>query len=88
MRAPLSPRYEAVAFLIWRFASKRGWRVTQAQIAAGIGEDVDTVCKVAGMKGWQGRTLGGDREYRRELARTMIAQRNRARKRASMRGPH
>jgi hypothetical protein len=44
--------HEARAFVIWRYASPRGWLVTRNELAAETGVPYHYVCTIVKERGW------------------------------------
>ncbi|WP_422073944.1 hypothetical protein [Tranquillimonas rosea] len=64
----MSPRVEAVAFMVWRHCEPIGWDCTLAEAAAAIGETTRAVGHACKEKGWTHRFRTSATDYRAPLA--------------------
>ncbi|QDP66978.1 MAG: hypothetical protein Unbinned3138contig1000_20 [Prokaryotic dsDNA virus sp.] len=51
----MTPRIEAYAFMIWRFAAARDWNVNYDEIARATGLGRNEIGRAIYVKGWGGR---------------------------------
>ena len=58
----MSPRLEAYAFRIWRFAEPLAWNCTIGEIAEGTGIHGPTIGHVCNVKDWRRRLRTSERD--------------------------
>ena len=64
----MTPRMEAICFMIWRVAEPAGWDVSIDQIAAEIGIAPQVVGRAVRRKGWQTRLRASKKEINRSAS--------------------
>lgn len=72
----MTPKYEAIAFRIWQYASPRDWRVSYDELAEELALTYSQVYNAIRAKGWGGKVMSATKSDYGKRSMAMLHMRN------------